>query len=101
MKGSKRLEVLSIDATVTTRGQVTIPRAIRHALRLETNDKINFLLYTDNTITVSRVQGEVDGEQLVEQFVTMLEKDMFHDSDRIRAAAPDIIARLNALIESE
>jgi len=39
-------------ATITSKGQVTIPAKIRKALRLKTGDTLNFVLAADDSISV-------------------------------------------------
>ncbi len=39
-------------ATVTSKGQVTIPKRVREVLKLHSGDKIDFLIATDGTVTV-------------------------------------------------
>jgi AbrB family looped-hinge helix DNA binding protein len=38
------------DSTMTTKGQITIPKAVREALRLEVGDKVYFDLREDGTV---------------------------------------------------
>ena len=44
--------------TLTSRGQVTIPKRIRKALHLETNDKITILL-KDDTLILKPIKGNI------------------------------------------
>ena len=47
------------DATLTTKGQVTIPKAIRHHLRLDTGDRVSFVIHDDGTVVVQPVTRHV------------------------------------------
>lgn len=38
------------DSTITSKGQITIPKAVREALRLEVGDKVYFDLREDGTV---------------------------------------------------
>ena len=38
------------DSTLTSKGQITIPKAVREALRLEVGDKVYFDLREDGTV---------------------------------------------------
>jgi AbrB family looped-hinge helix DNA binding protein len=49
-------------ATVTSKGQVTLPRKIREALKIRPGDRIDFVLGADGEVRV-RV-GEVDVTEL-------------------------------------
>ena len=46
-------------ATITSKGQVTIPKPIRDRLRLERGDKIDFVLHEDGDLRVMPVTASV------------------------------------------
>ena len=39
-------------ATLTSKGQITLPRAIRQLLKLEAGDTVDFVVHADGTIQV-------------------------------------------------
>ena len=39
-------------ATITSKGQVTIPRAVRERLGLKTGDRVDFVLAADGSVTL-------------------------------------------------
>ncbi len=41
-------------ATVTSKGQVTIPKEIRRVLRVEAGDRIDFIIEADDRVVVRR-----------------------------------------------
>lgn len=47
------------DATLTTKGQVTIPKAIRDHLRLDTGDRVSFVIHDDGTVVLQPVTRHV------------------------------------------
>jgi len=47
-------------STITTKGQVTIPKKIRESLRLNTGDKIEFVLTGDKQALIKPVSAKVD-----------------------------------------
>ncbi len=49
-------------ATVTSKGQVTLPRKIREALRIRPGDRVDFVLGADGEVRVRA--GEVDVSEL-------------------------------------
>ena len=54
-------------ATVTSKGQVTIPKSIRDALRLHTGDKLEFIVTEEGDTLLRPVTKKVDdvfGRQL-------------------------------------
>jgi len=46
-------------ATVTSKGQVTIPQRVRRHLHLEAGDKVDFTIADDGTVRVRSVKGSV------------------------------------------
>ena len=45
-------------ATVTSKGQLTLPKAVRQALGVEAGDKVAFELREDGQVVVSRGEAE-------------------------------------------
>lgn len=41
-----------IESTLTSKGQITIPKAVREALQLETGDKVYFDVRSDGTVVL-------------------------------------------------
>ncbi len=46
-------------ATITSKGQITLPKAVRDHLQLETGQRIEFLIGDDGTVTVWPVTADV------------------------------------------
>ena len=49
-----------ITATVTTKGQITIPKAVRDALRLRSGDRLAFVVHGDSEATLKPITKSVD-----------------------------------------
>lgn len=47
-------------ATLTTKGQITIPKAVRDSLHLHTGDRIAFVVHGDSEATMKPVTKSVD-----------------------------------------
>ena len=47
-------------ATITTKGQVTIPKAVRDYLRLHTGDKIEFVVTNNRVALLRPISKKVD-----------------------------------------
>ena len=48
-----------MQTTLTSKGQVTIPKAVREALALCPGDRLDFVLEADGTVRVLPVRGSV------------------------------------------
>lgn len=47
------------EATLTTKGQVTIPKAVRDHLKLETGARVDFVIDSEGTVTLKPVTRHV------------------------------------------
>ena len=89
-------EVLSVESTLTSRGQTTIPRPIRRALKLSPSDKVRFSLRGDDTVVITRVSIE-QRDPLVGAFLDFIEADARQHPQRFRAIPVDVIDRAREL----
>jgi AbrB family looped-hinge helix DNA binding protein len=48
-----------VEATLTSKGQITIPKAVREALHLRTGDRLDFILEPDGSVRVLPITGSV------------------------------------------
>lgn len=48
-----------MEATLTSKGQITIPKPVRDALRLRTGDRVEFVLEADGTVRLHAVTSSV------------------------------------------
>ena len=98
---SKAREVLEIPATITERGQTTVPAAIRRMLNLGKRDQVVFKGLADGTVVIARKEpGEARGDDpVLAKFLAFLAKDMAEKPLRIRAVPSDLVKRAKALVE--
>ena len=52
---------MTTDATLTSKGQTTIPKEIRDSLGMKVGDRITFTLMPDNTVVMRVKNGNVNG----------------------------------------
>ncbi len=64
-------------ATLTSKGQITLPKAIRQALGLDTGGKVAFDLHDDGHITVSRADADHE-DPAIGAFLALLAQDIQH-----------------------
>lgn len=77
-------------ATITTKGQITLPKSIRQALRVDYGGKVAFDL-RGSQIVVTRVDDE-HVDPAISGFLALLEKDI--QSGRNISMLPDDLARV-------
>ena len=62
-------------ATITSKGQITLPKPIRQALGVDFGGKVAFDLRGSQVI-VTRVENELHEDPAIESFLALLEKDI-------------------------
>lgn len=77
-------------ATITSKGQITLPKPIRQALGVDFGGKIAFDLMGDRVV-VTRVEDEPHEDPAIASFLTLLEKDI--RSGKHITTMPDDLAR--------
>lgn len=77
-------------ATITSKGQITLPKPIRQALGVDTGGKVAFD-FMDDRVIVSRVTDDAHEDPAIGSFLALLEKDI--QSGRHITTLPDGLAR--------
>ncbi len=77
-------------ATITTKGQITLPKPIRQALGVDVGSKVAFDLRGSQVI-VSRAEDAPHEDPVITSFLNLLEKDI--QSGQRTTALPDDLAR--------
>ena len=49
-----------IAATLTSKGQITIPKAVRQSLRLQAGDRVAFMLHGEGEVVIRPITRTVD-----------------------------------------
>ncbi|BCO27021.1 hypothetical protein MIZ03_1908 [Rhodoferax lithotrophicus] len=62
-------------ATITSKGQITLPKPIRQALGVDFGGKVAFDLQ-GSQVVVTRVENESHEDPAIASFLTLLEKDI-------------------------
>lgn len=76
-------------ATITSKGQITLPKPIRQALGVDFGGKVAFDL-RGSQVVVTRVEDEPHEDPAIGSFLTLLEKDI--QSGRHLVTLPDDLA---------
>src|SRR3546814_1478776 len=67
-------------ATITSKGQTTLPKAVRQTLGVEAGDSICYEVEQDGRVVVTRAEENAD--PVVGAFLDFLERDMIAHPDR-------------------
>ena len=49
-----------VTATLTTKGQITIPKAVRDSLHLRAGDRVSFVIHGNSEVTLKPITKSVD-----------------------------------------
>ncbi len=97
---AKQAGILEIAATVTERGQTTVPAAIRKMLALGKRDQVVFRGLADGTVTIAKKQRDAeDGDPIIGAFLAFLTRDMAKEPARIRPVPKSLVARGRGLVK--
>lgn len=88
--------VLERKATVTIKGQTTIPKPVRDALGVSGNDEIGFRIYDDGSVQLFRPD---DTDPAMEAFLSFLDDDIAADPGKVQRISLASIQRAAKLIE--
>jgi len=92
------MDVLEIEATITERGQTTVPAAIRKVLHAEKRGTVIFRLSATGEITLSRKPTEEIQDPVVGKFLAFLAKDMLAAPDRLKPVTVEWVEKMRGLV---
>ncbi len=95
----KNAKLLEIPATITDRGQTTVPAAIRKMLDLGKRDRVVFRGLADGTVVLAKQTKPERLDPVIGKFLAFLAKDMASTPDRIKPVPRDLIERGKKLVE--
>lgn len=97
---AKTPEILEIPATITERGQTTVPAAIRKMLALGKRDQVVFRGLADGTVVIAKKEPRADdGDPVIGKFLEFLTRDMTNEPERIRPVPRLLVSRGKALVK--
>jgi antitoxin PrlF len=97
---AKTAEILEIPATITERGQTTVPAAIRKMLALGKRDQVVFRGLADGTVVIAKKVAQVeDGDPVIGKFLSFLARDMAKEPSRIRPVPRSLVSRGKDLVK--
>lgn len=96
----KTAKILEIPATITERGQTTVPAAIRKMLNLGKRGRVVFRGLADGTVVIAKKEeAKSDGDPIIGRFLSFLAKDMAKQPRLIQPVSRDIVDRGKALVK--
>lgn len=95
---AKTAGILEIPATITERGQTTVPAAIRKMLALAKRDQVVFRGLADGTVVIAKKQGR-EADPVIGAFLEFLARDMANEPARIRSVPKSLVARGKVLVK--
>ena len=90
--------ILERDAKVTEKGQTTVPKPVRDALRIRPGDHIRYRVDGDR-VTLHRVADQDEDDPVLEAFLTLLARDMSRHPQNLTALTPDLAGRIAGLVD--
>jgi antitoxin PrlF len=97
---AKMAEILEIPATITDRGQTTVPAAIRKMLALGKRDQVVFRGLADGTVVIAKKQARADeSDPVIGKFLEFLARDMASEPARIRPVPRSVVALGKGLVK--
>lgn len=91
--------VLITESTLTDRYQTTVPDAVRKALQLGKREKIRYTIQADGNVVLSRAEV-TEKDPALGSFLTFLAKDIQNHPEQLKAATPELVARIDGLVGS-
>lgn len=87
------------ESTLTDRYQTTVPDAVRKALHLGKREKIRYTIQSDGNVLLSRADVN-EQDPALGSFLTFLAKDIESHPERVKAATPELVARIHGLVSA-
>jgi len=94
--------LLRENSTITSKGQTTVPKAVRQALGVTPGDLVSFVVDDQRRVYLEKVSETEVEDPVVESFLQFLSRDMAGNPDRSVVAFPQALRdRIVALTEGE
>ena len=98
----KAAEILEIPATITERGQTTVPAAVRKMLGLGKRGRVVFRGLSDGTVVITKADEAglpAGSDPVLGPFLAFLERDIAERPQTIQAVPRSLVERAAALVE--
>ena len=85
------MPIIHVVATMTAKGQITVPKPIRQALGADAGTKVMFELHENGHVVVSRADAEHE-DPAIRAFLDLLERDI--EAGRVVEQLPESLTRM-------
>jgi antitoxin PrlF len=92
-------KILEIPATITDRGQTTVPAPIRKMLALGRRDSVVFRGLSDGTVVIEKRAALDDSDPALGAFLAFLATDIAARPQTLKAVDPDRVAYARSLVQ--
>ena len=89
---------LVTESTLTDRFQTTVPSSVRQALHLGKKDKIKYVIQTDGSVVISRVEVQ-ETDPVLDEFLSFIARDMKANPEKLEPFSASVRESVNTLIE--
>ncbi len=89
--------VLEVEATITKRGQTTVPAAIRKALGVGTSDSIVYRVEDSGKVSVVRKESD-EPDPVIDNFLSFLAADMLARPEALRPVTVEWLDGIKDLV---
>ncbi len=89
---------LEVESTLTDRYQTTVPKTVRHALRLGKRDKIHYTIRPGGEVLLTRAETAEGDDPVLGEFLGFLARDIASHPERPRAVDAGLVQRLRSLV---
>lgn len=88
--------MLEAVSTLSDRGQTTIPKIVRQALRLSKGDKLRYTVRPDGNVILRRMET-AEADPAIGKFLEFLAADIAAHPERLTSIDPDLLALAKSL----
>jgi antitoxin PrlF len=97
---TKTAQILEFAATITERGQTTVPAAIRKMLAVGKRDQVVFRGLADGTVVIAKKDTTTEyRDPVIGAFLAFLTRDMAAEPQRIQPVSRKLVARAKELVK--
>jgi len=92
------VQTMEVEATVTKRGQTTMPSAIRKVLKVTASEaRIVYRVLADGSVVLSKKEGP--GDPVIGEFLEFLVNDTRNNLSSLRPLTPEWFSGLQKMVE--